>query len=72
MGDTVCRIVDGLILIAESKEKLIKKLNRWKDGWNGEITVNINNTKVMTSRIELLSIADDDGCITGWCIVFTI
>ena len=35
----------------KSEEKLIKKLNRWKDGVQSKvIKVNMNETKVMISR----------------------
>jgi len=41
---------DGLVVIAESEEELIKKLNRWKDGVEGKgMKVNMDKIKVMVS-----------------------
>jgi len=42
--------VNDLVVIAESKEELIKKLNRRKHGLQGKgMKVNINKSKVMIS-----------------------
>jgi len=42
--------MDDLIVIAESKEELIKKLNSCKDGVQSKgMKVNMNKTKVMIS-----------------------
>jgi len=42
--------VDNLAVMAESKEELIKKFNRWKDAVEDKgMKVNTNKTKVMIS-----------------------
>ena len=41
---------DDLVVIAETEEDLIKRLNEWKDFVeNGGMRVNMNKTKVMIS-----------------------
>jgi len=43
-------IMDDLVVIAESKEELIKMLSRWKDGVQSKgMEVNMNKTKVIIS-----------------------
>jgi len=46
-----CSMWDDLVVVAESKEELIKKLHRWKDGVEGKVmNVNMNKTKVKISE----------------------
>ena len=42
--------MDDLVVISESEEELIKKLNQWKDGIQSNgVKVNINKFSVMIS-----------------------
>jgi len=42
---------DDLVVVAETEEDLIKRLNEWKDNVeNRGMRVNMNKTKVMISR----------------------
>jgi len=48
MGVVVRRIADDLVMIAETEDDLIKRLNEWKDNVeNSGMRVNINKTKIM-------------------------
>jgi len=50
MGDVVCRIADDPVVIAETEDDLIKRLNEWKDTLENTGTrVSVNKTKVMIS-----------------------
>jgi len=41
---------DDLVVIAETEERLIKRLNEWKDNVESKgVRVNMNKTKVMIS-----------------------
>ena len=43
--------VDDLVVMAESKEELIKNFNRWKDGVQSkDMKVNMNKTTVIISE----------------------
>jgi len=49
-GSCYMWIMDDLVVIAESKEELIKMLSRWKDGVQSKgMEVNMNKTKVIIS-----------------------
>jgi len=55
---------DDLVVIAETKDDLIKRLNEWKDSMdNRGMSVNINKTKVMISGER------HDCKMAMWCLV---
>jgi len=58
---------DDLILIAETEEDLIKRLNEWKNNLeNRGMRVNMNKTKVDKQRT---SEASAEGCkMAVWCM----
>ena len=57
---------DDLVVIAETEEDLIKRLNEWKNNVeNRGMRVNMNKTKVMISGVE----ASAEGCkMAVWCM----
>jgi len=59
---------DDLVVIADSEQELLQKLNRWKDGLEKKaMKVNISKTKIMVGGV---SSQDADRTVRWLCFVY--